>query len=419
MTTMSFLQPTFNIGMLGSVSHGKSSIVKALSGVATQRFQAELKRNITIQLGYANCKIYQCNECIKKYTSTSGETTIPPLCKSCHSPMELKKFFSFVDCPGHDAFSSVMIGGSSVMDACLFVVASDEPCPQPQTLEHLAVLDLTDVSSVVVVQNKIDLVSKETATTHHNSIKQLITNTSANSSPIIPVSTPYRVNFDVLCDLIVKIPEPIRDTASSPVMLITRSFDINRPGMRAIEMKGGVVGGSVVSGVFKLGQEVEIRPGRIYLEAGMVVCKPLRTMIASIRSEKIDLDVAYPGGLISFGTMLMPDLCKRNKLVGHIVGVRGQLPSVYNELSLSVKFIKGLENIMKPDETWLLTEGSFTTLCDIVICEKDKKKYSVKIKLRVPLCTAVGKRVCLSRRVDKSWKVSGVGKVLDGNVICV
>jgi translation initiation factor 2 subunit 3 len=114
-------QATINIGTIGHVAHGKSTVVKAISGVQTVRFKNELERNITIKLGYANAKIYQCDnpECPRPtcYRSFKSEKEVDPPCErdGCSGKYKLLRHVSFVDCPGHDILMSTMLSGAAVM----------------------------------------------------------------------------------------------------------------------------------------------------------------------------------------------------------------------------------------------------------------------------------------------------------------
>merc|ERR1711916_259849 len=109
-------QATINIGTIGHVAHGKSTVVKAISGVQTVRFRNELERNITIKLGYANAKIYKCTkpDCARpsNYTSYGSAQVDNPPCamEDCDGEMELLRHVSFVDCPGHDILMATMLG---------------------------------------------------------------------------------------------------------------------------------------------------------------------------------------------------------------------------------------------------------------------------------------------------------------------
>lgn len=256
-------------------------------------------RNITIKLGYANAKIYKCDnpdcpaygmsrlgliyspDC---YASYSSDKELHPKCQrpGCGGTMNLLRHISFVDCPGHDVLMATMLSGAAVMDAALLLIAGNEPCPQPQTSEHLAAVEIMKLQNLIILQNKIgrllavcfmvDLIKREQALVQFDSIRKFVSGTVAEKAPIIPISAQLKYNIDVVCEYIVNtIPLPVRDYASAPQMIVIRSFDVNKPGQRAEELKGGVAGGSILKGVLQLGDEIEILPGLVSKDAQGVV----------------------------------------------------------------------------------------------------------------------------------------------------
>lgn len=214
--------------------------------------------------------------------------------------MKLLRHVSFVDCPGHDILMSTMLSGAAVMDAALLLIAGNEPCPQPQTSEHLAAIEIMKLSHIIVIQNKVDLMREEAAQQHYDSIVKFIRGTVADGSPIVPISAQLKFNIDAVCEnLCTKIPVPVRDFTESPHMIIIRSFDVNKPGAEIEELKGGVAGGSILTGVLKLDDEIEIRPGIVSKDAqGQIKYKPIFSRVVSLFAEQNDLKFAVPGGLI-------------------------------------------------------------------------------------------------------------------------
>merc|ERR1712130_878750 len=144
-------QATINIGTIGHVAHGKSTVVKALSGVHTVRFKNELERNITIKLGYANAKIYKSEDprCQRPVCYTSASSTKEDVFKMNGFEYGLVRHVSFVDCPGHDILMATMLNGAAVMDAALLLIAGNESCPQPQTSEHLAAIEIMKLKHIL------------------------------------------------------------------------------------------------------------------------------------------------------------------------------------------------------------------------------------------------------------------------------
>ncbi|KAG2005703.1 translation initiation factor eIF2 gamma subunit, variant 2 [Coprinopsis cinerea AmutBmut pab1-1] len=330
-------QATVNIGTIGHVAHGKSTVVKAISGVTTVRFKNELVRNITIKLGYANAKIYKCENdacprpgCYRSYPSDKEEH---PPCErpGCGHRMKLLRHVSFVDCPGHDILMATMLNGAAVMDAALLLVAGNETCPQPQTSEHLAAVEIMKLEHIIILQNKVDLIKEPQALEHQKSISAFVKGTVAENSPIVPISAQLKYNIDAVNEYIVKnIPIPVRDFTSDPRLIVIRSFDVNKPGAEVDELQGGVAGGSILRGVLRLGQEVEIRPGIVTKDSqGRNRCKPIFSRIMSLHAEKNLLQFAVPGGLIGVGTRIDPTLCRADRLVGQVLGAVGKLPKIY------------------------------------------------------------------------------------------
>lgn len=263
--------------------------------------------------------------------------------------MRLVRHVSFVDCPGHDILMATMLNGAAVMDAALLLVAGNETCPQPQTSEHLAAVEIMKLENIIILQNKVDLIKESQALEHQKSIADfvkgmllalslsdwcsyvILQGTVAESSPIVPISAQLKYNIDAVNEYIVKrIPIPVRDFTSDPRLIVIRSFDVNKPGAEVDDLKGGVAGGSILTGVLRLGQEVEIRPGIVTKDSqGRTKCQPIFSRIMSLHAENNLLQFAVPGGLIGVGTRIDPTLCRADRLVGQVLGAVGKLPKIY------------------------------------------------------------------------------------------
>lgn len=422
-------QATINIGTIGHVAHGKSTVVKAISGVHTVRFKNELERNITIKLGYANAKIYCCSNSAcerpasyKAYGSSKEDT---PPCDLCRSPMNLVRHVSFVDCPGHDILMATMLNGAAVMDGALLLIAANESCPQPQTSEHLAAVEIMKLKDIIILQNKIDLINESSATNQHESIQKFIQGTIADGAPVVPISAQLMYNVDVVCEYIVrKIPVPVRDFTSPPQMIVIRSFDVNRPGSEVEEIKGGVAGGSILQGVLKMHQEVEVRPGIITKDAeGKQKCIPIYSRVVSLFTEHNELQYAVPGGLIGVGLTIDPMLTRADRLVGQVLGEVGQLPDVYAELEINFFLLRRLLGVRSKEgekqgkvaklakgEVLMLNIGSMCTGACVIAVKHDL----AKLQLTSPVCTKEQEKVALSRRVEKHWRLIGWGQIQKG-----
>lgn len=424
-------QATINIGTIGHVAHGKSTVVKAISGVHTVRFKNELERNITIKLGYANAKIFKCNQCLPpecyKSFSSEKQNYFPCEREGCSGFMELQRHVSFVDCPGHDILMATMLNGAAVMDAAFLLIAANEPCPQPQTREHLAAIEIMKLQNILILQNKIDLVKREDAEKQHEDILQFVGGTLANKAPIVPISAQLSLNIDVLSEYIcTKIPIPLRDFQASPKMIVIRSFDVNKPGADVDVLQGGVAGGSIMCGVLKLDQEIEVRPGIVSKDPeGRIACRAIFSRIVSLYAEKNPLQFAVPGGLIAVGTQIDPTLCRADRLVGQVLGAVGELPDIYTELEIKFFLLRRLLGVKSNDgksakvtklqqhEVLMVNIGSTSTGGRIVSVRNE----IAKLQLTSPACTEIGEKIALSRRIDKHWRLIGWGEIKRGHCL--
>ena len=422
-------QSTINIGTIGHVAHGKSTVVRAISGVTTIRWKKELERNITIRLGYANAKIYKCPTCPSPqcYISTSSKIEADPKCPHCGSPIQLIRHISFVDCPGHDVLMATMLNGTAVMDAALLLIAANEPCPQPQTSEHLAAVEIMNLKHIIILQNKIDLISQDEALQQYDQIVKYTATTKARGSPIIPISAQLGFGIDAAVERIVEtIPVPMRDYTTPARMIVIRSFDINKPGTNIRELQGGVAGGSILHGCLRIDDEIEIRPGQLErLPDGKQVCKIRKARIVSLRTEENELKFAVPGGLIGVRTTLDPSLCRADRLAGQVIGKPGSLPDIYIQLSIKFSLFRLLLGVvgskqapdkitpLKLKEVLLVNVGSTSTGAQVVGI---KDEYASLI-LKEPVCTTIGERIALSRKVDRTWRLIGWATILKGETL--
>eukprot|EP00542_Grammatophora_oceanica_P019334 CAMPEP_0194032828 /NCGR_PEP_ID=MMETSP0009_2-20130614/5682_1 /TAXON_ID=210454 /ORGANISM="Grammatophora oceanica, Strain CCMP 410" /LENGTH=479 /DNA_ID=CAMNT_0038673383 /DNA_START=39 /DNA_END=1478 /DNA_ORIENTATION=+ len=432
-------QATINIGTIGHVAHGKSTVVKSISGVQTVRFKNELERNITIKLGYANAKIYK-GDVLEKDQAKGGHYTSRG---SGHADVftedvtgityRLRRHVSFVDCPGHDILMATMLNGAAVMDAALLLVAGNETCPQPQTSEHLAAVEIMRLEHILILQNKVDLVKADAALAQQEQIRKFVAGTVADKAPILPISAVLKYNIDAVCEYIVrKVPLPTRDFTSVPRLIVIRSFDVNRPGQDVSNLQGGVAGGSILQGVLKVGDEVEVRPGIVTKQEDattgntVMVCSPIYSRISSLYAESNDLQFAVPGGLIGVGTRIDPTLTRADRLVGQVLGLRGKLPDVFSEIEISYYLLRRLLGVKTNDggkqakvqklsksEILMVNIGSTATGGKVLAVKGDL----AKIALTQPVCTTEGEKIALSRRVDKHWRLIGWGQIRKGSKI--
>ena len=406
-------QPVLNIGMVGHVDHGKTTLLERLSGKWTDTHSEELKRGITIRLGYADATFRKCGKCSGAKAYTTEESCA--ICKSAAKPL---RKVSFVDAPGHESLMATMIAGATIMDGALLLVAANEECPQPQTREHIMALQIIGVKNIIVVQNKIDLVSEEQAVKNYEQIKAFLKGTAYENAPVVPISAQHRVGLNLLMQAIDEhIPTPVRDSDKEPLMLVARSFDINKPGITPDKLVGGVLGGSLKQGMLKVDEVIEIRPGRNVIEKNQQVWKPLTTKIASLNSGGENLMQVGPGGSIGLLTSLDPSIVKSDQLTGSVVGLPGKLPKVWNELVLDVHLLQrvvGTKEELKVEpikisEPLMLNVNSAATVGIVV----ELKKNKIKCRLKLPVCAYAGARVTISRRIGNRFRLIGYGEIVE------
>ena len=404
-------QPEVNIGTIGHVDHGKTTLVQALTGTWASRHSEELKRGITIKLGYANMPIYKCPKC-----PSPKSYTIKPYCEACNSEAEFVRAVSFVDAPGHEALMATMLSGAAIMDGAILVIAADEFCPQPQTREHLAAAEVSGIKNIIVVQNKIDIVDQKRALESYKEIKNFVKGTVAENAPIIPVSPQRGINIDILLEAMQTIiPTPKRDPSLPPIMYIIRSFDVNKPGTTIEDLEGGIIGGTIAQGKFAVGEEIEIRPGIMAEREGKTVYDPLISEIVSLHSGEQSVEEATCGGLVGVGTLLDPSYSKADGLTGSIAGKTGMLPPTLTELTLETFVLEravGTKELLKvekinPDETLLLHIGSAVNVGKVF----GIKQNTIKVKLTRPICALPGSRVAISRKITARWRLIGYGLI--------
>jgi len=393
-----------NIGTLGHVDHGKTSLIKALTGIWTDRHSEELKRGITIKLGYAETTFYRCPN--KHYYCLADS------CPVCKEKPEYSRRISFLDAPGHETLMTTAIAASSIVDGVVLVIAANEECPQPQTLEHVMVMSIMGIKNVVVVQNKIDLVSKEQALQNYNQIKKFLSSKGFEDVPIIPVSANFSVNLDgVIEALETRIPTKEHDTTSDPILYIARSFDINRPGTLIKGLKGGVIGGSVIKGTFHVGDEVEIRPGFEKEEKGRKVYEPIITGVSALHAGDESLQEAIPGGLVAIGTNLDPTFSKSDRLTGNIVGKPGKLPPILDDITIEFHLLERPDLKNPPlalNEAIVVCIGTKTSVGFV----ESSKHNKVHIKLKGALVGEKGQKVAVCRKIGQRWRLAGYGIML-------
>ena len=377
-----------NIGIVGHIDHGKTTLLSRLTGKFADTHSEELKRGITIKLGYADTIIEK-----------SGKS----------------RYISFVDCPGHEMLMATMLSGAALIDAAILLIAANEGI-KPQTKEHLIALQAKNVKNIIIVQNKIDLVTQEQALDNYKKIKEFIKGTIAEDSPIIPVSAQQEINIDKIKDLLLEIKIPERDTKSEPEFLIARSFDINKPGTKIENLHGGVLAGILKKGTIKIGDEIEIKPGITEKHANQVSYKPLKTKIVSIMKGTTPIQTATPGGSLAFETELDNPLAKTDFLSGNIASSPGSLPEISETLKIKHEIFKELVGEEKTTKIEPIKMSEIIMLSintTITVGQVTKiKGNQIEFKLKIPAVPIKGDSLGLARNIHQHWRLIGFGEII-------
>ncbi|MFC4990374.1 MULTISPECIES: translation initiation factor IF-2 subunit gamma [Saliphagus] len=406
-------QPEVNIGLVGHVDHGKTTLVQALSGSWTDQHSEEMKRGISIRLGYADATFRRCPgvdepECF----------TVEEECPD-GSASEPVRTVSFVDAPGHETLMATMLSGAALMDGAVLVVSANEPVPQPQTEEHLMALDIIGIDNIVIAQNKVDLVDGDTARRNFEEIQEFVAGTVAEDAPVVPISAGQEVNIDLLIGAIeAEIPTPDRDPDADPRLHVARSFDINKPGTAWEDLAGGVLGGSLVEGQLEVDDELEVRPGREVEEGGQSEYVPIETTVRSLQAGGEGVDVATPGGLLGVGTGLDPALTKGDALAGRLAGPPGSLPPTWESFTMEVDLLERIVGNVEGEtdveeistgEPLMMTVGTATTVGAVSSARDDE----CEVRLKRPVCAEPGAKIAINRRIGARWRLIGVGTLTD------
>ncbi|MDA4125343.1 MAG: translation initiation factor IF-2 subunit gamma [Thaumarchaeota archaeon] len=400
-------QPEVNIGTAGHVDHGKSTLVSAITGVWTSAHSEELKRGITIKVGYADAAFYRCAK-----DSPPDAFSTSSICPHDGRKTQLLRAVSFVDAPGHESLMTNMLAGAFLMDGAMLVIAANEPVPKPQTREHLQALQMLGMDKIVIAQNKVDLVTDQEAKKNLEQIEKFVKNTVAADAPIIPISAQQKLNIDVLIEgLEDAIPTPKRDASADSLMYVVRSFDVNRPGDEVSVLNGGVLGGSLVRGELVEGQEVELRPGMLDERSSKYI--PVVTKVSSLETGAGKAQKVGPGGLIAVGTHLDPTFTKGDQMVGSVIGKPGKLPPIWEHITLDLDLFEtavGSAELVKvdkvrPGENLRLNLGTASTPAVVTSARVDV----IEVDLKKPVAVDPGMRAAVSRRIAERWRLIGSG----------
>ena len=380
--------PMLNVGIVGHIDHGKTTLLQQLTGKFADTHSEELKRGITIKLGYAETILGEGKD---------------------------KRYISFVDAPGHEMLMATMLSGAAMMNAAILVIAANEGI-KPQTREHLLALKAKNIANIIIVQNKIDLVDKQGALKSYEDIKKFVKGTIAENSPIIPVSAQQGININKIKEKLMEIKIPEYDKKSEPLFLIARSFDINRPGKSIENVNGGVIAGVLKKGILNIGDEIEIKPGLYEKKANKMIYETIKTKIIGIRRGSYALDKATPGGSLAIETELDNIVTKTDSLAGCIAGKPNILPEITEIIKIKFNLFpevfgmkeKTKVEALKPSELLMLSINTAITVGMV----KTVKDNEAEIHLRIPIVPLKNDNIGIARNIKNHWRLIGYGELV-------
>jgi translation initiation factor 2 subunit 3 len=403
--------PELNVGVVGHIDHGKTTLLGKLTGKFPDTHSEELKRGITIKLGYSDTTIFKDGI---NYNNQNKGTPI--------------RYVSFIDAPGHEMLMATMLSGAAIIDAAILVIAANEGI-KPQTREHFIALQAKKIKNIIIAQNKIDLVTKEQAIKNYQEIKNFVKGTIAENSPIIPISSQQEINIDKLIEEIAKLEIPKRDTESKPIFLIARSFDINRPGTSIEKLHGGILGGILKKGKLKVGEQIEIKPGLMIKKANQQNYQSLITKIISLYKGNKSVEEVTPGASISIETELDPSLTKADSLSGCLAGLKNELPEITYKVKIKSQLFKEILGIsehkeVSPLKTKEMLMLNINTTITIGTIEKvrhlqfldhqlpSKEEDEIELFLNIPIVAIKEDNVGIARNIEGHWRLIGFGEII-------
>lgn len=409
------LQPFITIATQGRVANGKSSVIRALTGVNPMRYSKEAEKNMTIKLGYTNAKFYKCPNCPTPKCYQVNRT----FCLECKSPMELKLHVSFVDSPGHNELQTTALSGASNMDFCLLVVSAD--CDQDlETNEHYKAIKILGLKSkTIVLQNKIDVVEKDVAIENWSKLKAKF-----DVKYILPICAQFGYGINNLIQFIVEsiespvsVPTSVSPTPtptptqnefykkiSQPLKVsIIRSFDVNKPNVPVKNLCGAVVGGTIKRGFLRVGDKVRIIPG-VVLANGQN--HPITACITSLKTDGTNLTVGFPGGLLGIGLSVDPTLSKEDRMVGNfIVSIDDTNNKIFKTCTIVFTNYNSKHNI-RQNEKCVCMLGSMTR--NVKVNWINEKTKQINISSMIPMAGELDDSIIIT----KSNHIEMYGKIL-------
>lgn len=352
------------VGTAGHIDHGKTTLIKAITGRETDRLKEEQDRGISIELGFTY------------FDLPSGQRA------------------GIIDVPGHEKFIKNMLAGAIGIDLVLLVVAADEGI-MPQTLEHLSILDLLGTKKGFIVLTKCDLVEEEWIELVEQEVREEVKGSFLENSPIIQVSSTSKQGIDELIQLIDKESNSleIKDINDMPRMPVDRIFTVSG--------FGTVVTGTLLSGKFQVGDEVQVYPENI------------TSRVRTLQVHDEDAEMAYGGQRVA---MNLHNVKKEQIHRGSIIAPIGVMKDSMM-VDVKVKLLKSLDRPIENRTRLKLYIGSEEVQCRIILLDRDvlnpgEETYA-QLRLEDKIVSKIGDRFIL-RFYSPMFTVGG-GRILEPN----
>ena len=358
------MMKNFIIGTAGHIDHGKTTLVRSLTGRNTDRLKEEQKRGISIELGFTY------------FDLPSGQRT------------------GIIDVPGHEKFIKNMLAGVIGIDLVLLVIAADEGI-MPQTIEHLAILDILGIKKGIIVLSKSDLVDEDWMTLVEDDIKKEVEGTFIENSPIVRVSSTKNEGIHELIKLIDQMSSDVEDRNINdmPRLPIDRVFTISG--------FGTVVTGTLLAGQFKVSDEVQIYPGS------------LKGRIRNLQVHDIDAPVAYGGQRVAIN---LAGIKKEDIHRGSVVAPIDSMMDT-SLLDVKIKLLKSIDKIITNRTRLHLYIGTEEAICRVILLDREEllpgEEAYAQLKLEENIVAKRGDRFIL-RYYSPMFTIGG-GVVLEPN----
>ncbi len=352
------------IGTAGHIDHGKTTLIKALTGRETDTLNEEKKRGISINLGFTY------------FDFKSGKRA------------------GIIDVPGHEKFIKNMLAGIGGIDIVLLVIAADEGI-MPQTREHLNILELLDIKKGIVVLTKKDMVDDEWLSMIKEDIKEAVSSTFLKDAPIVPVSSVTKEGIDDLVDLVDKMTQEVEDKD------LHTEFRLPVDRVFSVSGFGTVVTGTLISGTVKEGDECTIYP------------EGIESRIRGIQVHETSVNEAYAGQRVAIN---LANIKKTEVKRGDCVGKVGIMENTMM-LNCRLNYLKDAKGPLKPRDRVRVYHGTTEILGRVVILDKETVEPGetalIQIRLEEKMAARRGDKYVI--RSYSPMVTIGGGTILDPN----